>query len=150
MTSNATIRVPTPACILGFQQVLKKRYTKKAVCGRRYVFIESFKKWLRGSQPRKGGPIDDLVPAAYTVYKDVNHDSPWPWPQIPAEQISSSTGCQLLVFSILLLLNQGHLIHKFNSKGINDDSLPVMDNRLLATIFSSHQLGDASQLALDF
>lgn len=145
MTSNAT----TPTCILGFQQILERKYTKTAVCGRRYVFVESFKKWLCGSQPHKG-PVDDLVPAAYQVYRKANPKSPWPWAQIRAEQISSSTGCQLLVFSILLLLKQGHLIHKFNSKGINDDSLPVTDSDLLAKIFSNHQLGDASQLALDF
>lgn len=143
MTSNAA----TP--IHGFQHILEEKHTKTAVCGRRYIFVESLKKWLRGSLSRKG-PIDDLVPAAYTVYKEVKPNSPWPWPQIPAEQISSSTGCQLLVFSILLLLDQGHLIHKFNRKGINDDSLPVTDSKLLAKIFSNHQLGDPSQLALDF
>jgi len=87
-------------------------YTKVAVCGRQYVLVDSLTRWLKGGSPTTHA--DKLLAAVYQSRKD-------PGDPIPSEKLK---GC-LLVFSILLVLGRGDLIHAFRRVQIDDRHLPI-------------------------
>jgi hypothetical protein len=95
-----------------FQQKLKS-LTKQAACGRSFVFVEELKKWLLDLDYNRVG---DLLNEAYAGHALL------PAPNI-SEHISIGSDCSLLVFSILLSIRQGHLIHIFIRKDIVDRNL---------------------------
>jgi hypothetical protein len=93
-----------------------------AVDGRSYVLVEELQKWMRGVSPSK---LDnkyvthtDLL--AHAAYFNRSH-----FPPIVSSRISDvGPDCCVIVFSILLDLELGHLIDLFSKKGIVDSQLP--------------------------
>ncbi|KAI9767404.1 MAG: hypothetical protein M1839_004508 [Geoglossum umbratile] len=89
-------------------------YKVKAVCGRHYILVGELKEWLRSKQG-SDSRIELLLGAAY-------RDSTGPGFPITSEKVSETC---LLVFSILLELDLGNLIHRFSRANITDARIPL-------------------------
>ena len=90
----------------------------QATCGRSYVLVAKLTKWLRS---KVGYTIraSRLLQAAY-------RDRAKPGLPITAEQlIPGEHYCCLIVFSILLKIGAGQLVHTFQRAEIVDGALPI-------------------------
>ena len=91
--------------------------TIKAVCHRNFVLVEKLKEWMMG----RLGPILDAACHCHDIFPPSSN------------KISTGDGCCLLVFSILLSLDAGHLVDRFQGR-ITDQKLPI-DLQLLENAF---------------
>ncbi|KAH9218138.1 hypothetical protein DL95DRAFT_521669 [Leptodontidium sp. 2 PMI_412] len=100
--------------IAAFRGIVQE-YTRKAVCGQEYVLVDSLTQWLESRvQPQSSTTqASRLLEAVYR--------SPDPGDPITPEQL----GDCLIVFSILLTLGKGYLIHFFRRYQIHDRHLPI-------------------------
>jgi hypothetical protein len=99
-----------------------QEFNKTAVDGRSYVLVEELQKWMRETSLAQLDNkfvtnTDLLAHAAYFGRRD--------FPPIVPSQISDpGADCCVIVFSILLDLELGHLIDLFSKKTIVDCRLP--------------------------
>ena len=98
-----------------------KEFTLHGACGRPYIFISKLKKWLRAKDDsgHNASRATRLLNAAYR-----RHHEHEPVPISYESLKPSGTSC-LLVFCILLLLDYGHLVHRFQREGKVDNILPI-------------------------
>ena len=122
------------------------RCTREAVCGRKYVLVKDFKKWLRD----KAGPDTRITQAGrllMAAYRNTSQPGFFP---VTSEQISTGPDCSLLVFSILLELDEGHLIHQFWKNDLVDHRLPILRYPLQSELSERMHLPNAKDLAARF
>ncbi|KAG4441125.1 hypothetical protein IFR05_003415 [Cadophora sp. M221] len=116
----------TTAAFRAFEQALKRRTVTPAYDGAKpFVRVHSLIKWWRGSWD--GHDMTQAERLHHAVYAN----SEGPFGPISASQLSK--GC-LRVFSILLDLERGYLVHKFQNSGIEDSRLPFSNVELHTTI----------------
>ena len=136
------------SAIESFQQRLDGDFTRPAACGRHYVFVERLHSWLKS--PSKSNPsatnASVLVEAAYHIEKFV---------PVPLEQIESAhnpSNCSLLIFSLLLKLGCGNLIHYFLRKNVVDRDLPTAtaDPEVIQTLLVEAGIPNAYHIATRF
>jgi hypothetical protein len=97
-------------------RAIAQGYTRTAVCGRKYVLVDSLAQWLKSAvQP------DSTTTQASRLLEAVYRFHPEPGDPITPEKLE---GC-LVVFSILLSLGKGDLIHHFRRYQIDDRHLPI-------------------------
>lgn len=117
----------------------------KAFCGRPYVRISKWTRWLR-SKVRAGSyettQASRLLGAAYKDIDTTTHP-------ITKEQLCDSKDGCLLIFSILLELERGDLIDSFWRREKLDKQLP-MDLLSLKSLFESMRIFNWEQFAIDF
>ena len=112
-----------------------KEYTATAVCGRDFVFVEKLKDWMKSG-------LGSLIRAAY---QDHSQDIFPPRP----ERIYTDYDCCLVVFCILLDINEGHLVRRFQRE-VTDKKLPI-DLKSLENILTRMQcFSNAKELANKF
>ena len=117
----AHLQVQYEPAIRDFKTKLKQ-YTMQAQCGRPYVLVWQLTNWLKSKRPEtETTQTGILLWAAY----DRNQ------PKIlflPPEtyQIQTEKNCCLIIFSILLQLDLGHLVDHFQRWGQFDVHLPVI------------------------
>ncbi|CAO2655474.1 Nn.00g105380.m01.CDS01 [Neocucurbitaria sp. VM-36] len=89
--------------------------------GRSYVLVEKLQKWMRDTSLTKLGNnfVTNTDLLAHAAYSD--RDFP---PIVPSRISDAGADCCLIVFSILLDLELGHLIDLFSKKMIVDRRLP--------------------------
>jgi hypothetical protein len=104
--------------------------TTRAICGRTYIRTAKFTKWLRS----KIGPGSITTQATRLLHAAYHHRIQ-PGLPISSEQISAGEHGCLLVFSILLELHLGHLVHHFQRQDIVDKHLPIDLRSLQAKIW---------------
>ena len=96
--------------------------TRKAVCGRDFVLVERLQKWLRDERPNRNGcQAECLLEAAYQHFT-----TPEFLPVQPSAWEPGNERCCLLVLSILLIIDCGHLLNLFIRKGKRDHQLPLL------------------------
>lgn len=102
-----------------FKNQLEK-LTVKAVDDRCYVLVDAFREWMR-ARPQ----ADHVYPFATNTELLVHAAYPHGFHPIDHRRIAApGENCCVIVFSILLDLNLGHLIHRFAMKTIVDCRLP--------------------------
>lgn len=130
--------------VVGYKAA-RKKYTKKAACGRKYVLVSKLKLWLAAPG------VDNTTQARRLLEFAYGRRSP-NRPRTPIsskELFHSRYGC-VLVFCILLELGCGYLIDQFLGRGIYDDLLPI-DLRPLREKTAAMGMGNnADALAEDF
>jgi len=94
-----------------------KELTLAAVCGRRFILIKSLIKWFR-EHP------DKVANLANKAYANTSHLG---LPIQPKSILHSD--CLLLVFSLLLELGYGKLIHSFKRRIDDGESFSSIDNK---------------------
>ncbi|KAL8972470.1 MAG: hypothetical protein Q9197_002763 [Variospora fuerteventurae] len=117
-------------------------FTMKAVCQRSYVLVAELLHWLR-SEVHRGQSTTQagrLLMAAY--------GPDWPL-RAPTEKLSDRDNCCLLVFTILLLLGKGDLVHLFQRVDILDKHLPINHQQLREKCRIA-RIPNADQLAAEF
>jgi len=132
------------AAIRDFRAVLDK-YTLKAYCGRAYVLVSRLTRWLNSKCPSADyTQADRLLAAAYQKRAMT----------IPGLPISKddlcdrSEGC-LVLFSLLLDLGRGELIHELHGREKFDRKFPI-DLAQLRSIFRDMGIADAEKVAEQF
>lgn len=117
------------AAINDFKEKLKE-YTLEAKCGRSYVLVEQLTKWLKSKRPETNTTqASNLLSATYSRRQPQHQFLP-----ITPRQLETDEECRLIIFSILLKLELGHLIHYFQRWGRFDTHLPI-DLQLLKPKF---------------
>jgi hypothetical protein len=117
-----------------------KEYTLKACCGGDYVLLSKFRHWLK--EPRAG---------SYTMVSRLHDVAYRSWTK-PARLISADQICEdncILLFSILLEMGRGELIHEIWNRGKNDRHLPI-DLYALLLMFEGMEDPKYQQLAEEF
>lgn len=114
--------------------------TLTAVCGRRFILINSLIKWFR-EHPDK---VTNLANKAYA-------NTPYLCLPIQPKSILHSD-CLLLVFSLLLELGYGKLIHSFKRRIDGGESFSSIDNKRANEILADTVLAatDRERLATQF
>lgn len=132
------------AIILEFQKKVRGEWTMKATCDRPYVLIEQLRTWMRSKERPDSHDTQAgrLLRAAYCKW--INNFQP-----VLSDQISTGEDCCLLVFSILLELGCGDLIHLFRRWNIVDGTLPRALSTLLASL-SKQKTYNAEDIATRF
>ncbi|KAH7324079.1 kinase-like domain-containing protein [Rhexocercosporidium sp. MPI-PUGE-AT-0058] len=126
-TARPNLSFDRNAAFRAFKLSLKRMTVAPTYDGAKpFVLVHSLIKWWKGSWDGHGmTQVERLHHAVYA-------NSEGPFGPISASQLSR--GC-LRVFSILLDLQLGHLVHKFQNSGIEDSRLPVSNlDELHATI----------------
>ena len=96
--------------------------TTKAVDHRSYVLVETLRTWLRDPSSAK---LDDKFVTNTDLLLHAAYFGKSHFPPIEPSRISDrGNDCCIVVFSILLDLELGHLIDSFSRKGITDRRLP--------------------------
>jgi hypothetical protein len=132
------------AAIRDFETMLQA-CTVQAACGRSYVLVAKLTRWLRRNvQNNSGAKSTQGSRLLWAAYYNRNIFLPITW-----EQLSGGEDCSLLVFSILLELKKGWLVHSFQSRDIVDRHLPI-DLRSLRARISSMRVSNADDLAVNF
>ena len=85
----------------------------KAVCGREYVQVEKLRKWMQSGSPRN---IDRLLGFCKRNHHRFSIDT---------KKLASGDKQCILVFSILIELDEGHLIEDLRDQEVWDYRLPV-------------------------
>lgn len=140
----AHLQVQYEPAIRDFKTKLKQ-YTIQAQCGRPYVLVWQLTNWLKSKRPEtETTQTRILLRAAY--YRNQ--------PKIiflPPEtyQIQAEETCCLIIFSILLQLDLGHLVDHFQRWGQFDVHLPI-DRSLLQQKFKNVSVSNAPKLAMRF
>ncbi|KAL8820291.1 MAG: hypothetical protein Q9223_001457 [Gallowayella weberi] len=116
--------------------------TMKAVCDRSYVLVAELAQWLRSNvHPDKPTTqVGRLVTAAYRETDIL---------PLSTDNLMAKDSCCLIIFSILLLLGKGKLIHKFQRHNVLDKHLPIPLQQLQVKLQTAH-IPDAERLAADF
>lgn len=116
----------------------------RATCGRTYLRTTKLTEWLRGTAGPSSGitQANRLLAAAY-------RDRSQPGLPISAEQLSTGEDRCLLVFSILLELQFGQLIDRFQRLDLVDKHLPI-DLWSLQAKLQGLDLPQPKSLANDF
>ncbi len=136
------------AAINDFKAMLKT-CAYPAICGRDYILVAKLTEWLKSeTRPLFGTTqVGRLLRAAY---RDRNHVAL----PVSVGQIDHGHKCSLLVFSILLELGLGNLVHLWHWQGIVDTSLPIplwsLKERIKKMDFLNFSLADVEQLAEKF
>ncbi|KAL8687353.1 MAG: hypothetical protein Q9224_005177, partial [Gallowayella concinna] len=117
--------------------------TMTAVCGRSYVLVEELTQWLR-SKAHPGKSTTQLGRLVIAAYRDYNGIAP-----SSTDKLMEQDSYCLVIFSILLLLGRGNLIHVFQKHNILDTHLPIPLQQLQSK-FETARISDAKQLAADF
>ena len=119
--------------------------TRKAVCGRTYVLVDEFTKWMR-DRAEPNSSITQAGRLLMAAYRDTSHPGFLP---VTSEQIFTGDDCSLLVFSILLELGVGNLVNQFQANELVDKKLPIrlwtLENNL-----DNMRLPNAKELAARF
>jgi hypothetical protein len=132
------------AAFRDFEQSLKRfTVTPTHEGGRTFVLVYSLVNWLRSLWGNHG------VTQAERLHHAVYGKSEGYFDPISSSQLSK--GC-LRVFSILLDLDRGDLVHQFQRNGIEDSRLPMSNLEELHTIIKAMGLkgADAKNLAQQF
>ena len=117
----------------------------QAQCGRLYVLVWQLTNWLKSKRPEtETTQANILLRAAY--YRNQ--------PKIlflppEAHQIQAEKNCCLIIFSILLKLDLGHLVDHFQRWGQFDVHLPI-NRSLLQQKFKNISVSNAPKLAMRF
>ena len=117
----------------------------QAQCGRLYVLVWQLTNWLKSKRPEtETTQANILLWAAY--YRNQ--------PKIlflppEAHQIQAEKNCCLIIFSILLKLDLGHLVDHFQRWGQFDVHLPI-NRSLLQQKFKNISVSNAPKLAMRF
>ena len=90
-------------------------FTARNVSGQRYINTSLLKDWLLGKHTSQATYLDLLLDFAYSECIIV---------PVEARQLSGPGKSLLLVFSMLLELGRGDLIHYFLRSGLTDSKLP--------------------------
>ena len=99
-------------------------YTRRAVCGRYFVLVDSLQDWLRS-------PAQGDVPYADRLLHGVAYKHrQLPGIPISSNKLKAGDDCCLLVFCILQTLGRGDLIHSFSRKEKVDRLLPLSTDDL--------------------
>ncbi|KAL9021295.1 MAG: hypothetical protein Q9185_001500 [Variospora sp. 1 TL-2023] len=117
-------------------------FTMKAVCQRSYVLVAELLHWLR-SEVHRGQSTTQagrLLMAAYGPDQSL---------RASRVKLSDRDNCCLLVFTILLLLGKGDLVHLFQRVDILDKHLPI-NHQLLREKCRNARIPNADQLAAEF
>jgi hypothetical protein len=115
--------------LLDFEQALEKftvSPTQKG--GRKFVLTESLVDWLRSQWP------GHTCSQAARLHKAVYYNRSSLFEPISANQLSSKQNGCLLVFSILLVLERGAFVDRFQKRGIIDMVIPISLERLQTRI----------------
>lgn len=113
-----------------------KEFTLHGACGRPYILISKLTQWLRNKDDFEHNttPAQRLLKAAYRCHHE---NEPVP---ISYDSLKAGGSSCLLVFCILLLLDYGHLVHRFQREGKVDNILPI-PLYTLRTILDDYRLG---------
>jgi hypothetical protein len=115
--------------LLDFEEALEKftvSPTHKG--GRKFVLTESLVDWLKSQWP------EHTCSQAARLHKAVYYHKSFLFEPISVDQLSSKQNGCLLVFSILLVLERGALVDRFQKRGIFDMVLPMSLERLQTRI----------------
>jgi hypothetical protein len=130
------------AAIRDFRRVLNE-YTVKAYCGREYVLVTRLTTWLKSQCPSGDyTQVDRLLAAAYR-----NRTVPG-LPINKDDLCDLNEGC-LVLFSLLLDLGHGDLIHKLQGREKFDKKFPI-DLTQLRPIFREMGMPDSDRIAEEF
>jgi len=94
--------------------------TTKAVDGRSYVLVEQLQKWMRDLTILDNKYVTNTDLLAHAAYYQRSNFPPI----VPSRISEQGADCCVIVFSILLDLELGHLIDVFSKKTIVDRRLP--------------------------
>ena len=133
------------AAIRDFKATMQ-RFTEEAACGRRYVLVTKLKEWLRS----KVRPDSNLTHVG-CLLRGAYHGRSKKQPGLPVdlEQFQSDDNCRLVMFSILLELDRGALVDRFQRQNIVDAQLPINLQSLQEKLETLH-ISDAEELAAKF
>ena len=133
---------PRPALdghLMGQFRNMVKGCQVKGACNRQFVRVEKLKEWLR----------DHLESLLESAYHSRSQSRTQPGLPIDARSVLEPEVCSLLVFSILLGLGQGNLIHRFYEHDLVDSKLPIDLNKL-KTLYDNWNVPDADSCAEKF
>jgi hypothetical protein len=94
--------------------------TYPAVCSREYILPSKLTDWLKSETSYGPGTTQVARLLRYAYYKKSSVGLP-----VREDRIHSGPKPSLLVFSILLKIGCGHLLHHWRQKDIVDQSLPI-------------------------
>lgn len=118
--------------------------TKTAVDERPYVLVEKLQKWMRETTTK----LDDKFRTNTDLLAHAAYFNKSNFPPIASARISDpGPDCCVIVFSILLDLELGHLIDLFSKKNVIDRRLP---EDLLSLKTKLRELQDGDQVAERF
>lgn len=134
------------AAFRDFERMLEK-FTVKPTHkdGRKFVLAESLVEWLKSQWP------DHTCSQAERLHKAVYYNQSGLFEPISVDQLlSKKNGC-VLVFSILLVLQRGALVDRFQRRGIVDSQIPMSLERLQKSIKEMELVQtDSDRLACSF
>jgi hypothetical protein len=131
-----------------FKRKLTGEWQRRAACGREYVNVFKLQAWMRSTAP--GWTIDNFTRLLFEAWRNWGGHQPPFRPK--AESISTGDQCAVLVFSILLELEHGHLIKNFQDEKILDKDLEHagVDYRYVVETLQKHNIPDAKRLVERF
>ena len=118
-------------------------YTKPAVCGRSYVLVSKLIQWLR-SPVNAGTETTQISRLLFAAFRDRR------FLPIAPETCSIGDRSCLLVFSVLLEIGFGHLVHAFQRLDIIDKHLPTSLLTLREKLYDRKDIPDGDKLATVF
>lgn len=111
---------PTPLTENPRQEFLRflKEHKINAKCGREYVLIAELQTWMTQGKPKTN--FERLLEACRTETKTPQHHF-----SVDAETYTHGDKKRLLLISILIELDLGHLIHRLKGQKLVDSKLPI-------------------------